>query len=141
MAAPFQAQAPSLAPFTFVKWTGTPSWPKGALQAAVVEGDPIGQTLMAYRFPLMPFGAYRLAVVAPSPYTAPSTATPAMLTQLARPNGQPFLISDASFGAAFDLVTLDAVRIDIPVDRPNVGVTLTKSASRSRAQPSSPSAA
>jgi uncharacterized repeat protein (TIGR01451 family) len=88
-----------------------------------------------YRFPLMPFGTYRLTLVPPSPYTAPSTATPAMLAQLARPDGQPFVISDASFGAPFELVTLDAVRIDLPVDRPNVGVTLTKSASRSRAQP------
>lgn len=117
---------------------GVTPWPSTIATGSIVTDAAGNSYPMApgeYRFPLMPFGTYRLAVVPPSPYSAPSTAAPTALGALARPDGQPFLISDASFGAPFNLVTLDAVRIDIPVDRPNVGVTLTKTASRARAQP------
>jgi uncharacterized repeat protein (TIGR01451 family) len=120
---------------------GVTSWPSTVITGAVVTDGSGNSYTMApgeFRFPLMPFGTYRLAVVPPSPYTAPSTATQASLARLTRPDGAAFLISDASFGAPFALTTLDAVRIDIPVDRPNVGVTLTKTASRSRAQPGDP---
>jgi uncharacterized repeat protein (TIGR01451 family) len=120
---------------------GVTPWPSTVITGAVVTDGSGNSYTMApgeFRFPLMPFGTYRLAVVPPSPYTAPSTATQASLARLTRPDGAAFLISDASFGAPFALVTFDAVRIDIPVDRPNVGVTLTKTASRSRAQPGDP---
>lgn len=120
---------------------GVTPWPSTVITGAPVTDAAGNSYAMApgeFRFPLMPFGTYRLAVTPPSPYTAPSTATPASLARLTRPDGAAFLISDASFGAPFALVTLDAVRIDIPVDRPNAGVTLTKTASRSRAQPGDP---
>lgn len=125
-------------PATVLAEDGVTSWPSTVTTGAIVTDGAGNSYPLApgeYRFPLMPFGTYRLAVVAPSPHTAPSTALRGALAALARPDGQPFLISDASFGAPFALATLDAVRIDIPVDRPNVGVALTKTASRSRAQP------
>lgn len=120
---------------------GVTPWPATMTSGNVVTDAAGNRYPMApgeFRFPLMPFGNYRLIVGPPSPYTAPSAATPTSLATLVRPDGQPFLISDASFGAPFALLTPDAVRVDIPVDRPNVGVTLTKSASRTRAQPGDP---
>ncbi len=117
---------------------GVTPWP-----SSVITGDPVTDAAgnvypMAageYRFPLMAYGNYRLVVLPPSPYSAPSTATPAALAALTRPDGAAFQIVDASFGASFALVTPDALRIDYPLDRPNVGVTLTKTASRTRMQP------
>ena len=120
---------------------GVTSWPSTVTTGATVTDGAGNAYVMApgeYRFPLTAFGSYRLEVSPPAPYSAPSTATPAALAALTRPDGAAFVISDASFGAAFDLVTPDAVRVDIPIDRPNVGVTLTKTASRARAQPGDP---
>ena len=117
---------------------GLTPWPSSVTTGAAVTdaaGNVYPMAPGEYRFPLMAFGSYRLEVAPPSPYSAPSTATPAALATLTRPDGQAFQIADASFGAGFALTTPDAVRIDIPVDRPNVGVTLTKTASRARAQP------
>ncbi|WP_324260176.1 hypothetical protein U4960_08245 [Altererythrobacter sp. H2] len=88
-----------------------------------------------YRFPLAPFGNYRVIVEPPAPYSAPSVATRAELATLSRPDGSAFVISDSSYGAPFPLLTIEPVRIDIPVDRPGVAVSLSKSASRTRAQP------
>ncbi len=117
---------------------GVTPWP-----SSVVTGQPVtdgaGNLYTVapgeYRFPLMALGNYTLRVEPPAPYAAPSTATTAALAALVRPDGGPFHISSASFGASFALLTPDAVRVDIPVDRPSLGVTLTKTASRSRAQP------
>lgn len=117
---------------------GLTPWPSTVTTGAAVTDAAGNSYPMApgeYRFPLMAFGSYRLEVAPPSPYAAPSAATPASLAALARPHGGAFQIVDGSYGAAFALDTPDAVRIDIPVDRPNVGVTLTKTASRARAQP------
>lgn len=128
-------------PATVFAEDGVTAWPSSVTTGSAVTDAAGNSYPMApgeYRFPLMPFGTYRLVVSPPSPYAAPSAATRPALAALARPDGQPFLILDASFGAPFALVTLDAVRIDIPVDRPNVGVTLTKSVSRARAQPGDP---
>lgn len=117
---------------------GVTPWPSTVVTGAVTY-DAAGRAYPLapgeFRFPLSPFGSYRLRVEPPSPYTAPSKATPGALAGLTRPDGAPFLITDASYGAPFPLVTLDAVRVDVPVDRPGLGVTLTKSASRHRAQP------
>ena len=54
-------------------------------------------------FPLMPPGRYRLVIEPPAPYTGPSVRTPDELSRLTAPNGQPFEISDASYGNAFTL--------------------------------------
>jgi uncharacterized repeat protein (TIGR01451 family) len=117
---------------------GVTPWPSSVVTGQALT-DAAGNTYQMapgeYRFPLTFFGNYRLEVVAPSPYSAPSTATESALAGLTRPDGDAFQISDASFGGTFALKTPDAIRVDIPLDRPNVGVTLTKTASRTRAQP------
>ena len=87
-----------------------------------------------YLFPLAPLGEYRLVVEPPSPYTAPSGATPAQLASLRDPLGRNLEISAASFGNAFVLASLDPVRIDIPVDAPGGALALSKTASRERVQ-------
>ena len=120
---------------------GITPWPSSVVTGQTITdsaGNAYPMAAGEYRFPLMALGSYRMEVVPPSPYAAPSAATPASLAALTRPNGGAFQIADASFGVAFELTTPDAVRIDIPVDRPNVGVTLTKTASRARAQPGDP---
>ncbi|MBL8657683.1 MAG: hypothetical protein JNJ92_10055 [Altererythrobacter sp.] len=120
---------------------GVTPWPSSVVTGqAVTDGAGLVYPMVPgeYRFPLMALGSYRLVVEPPSPYTAPSAATPAALARLTRPGGAAFMISDASFGAAFALTTPDAVRVDVPVDRPSLGVTLTKAASRARAQPGDP---
>ena len=88
-----------------------------------------------YRFPLAPFGQYRLVIEPVAPYTAPSTATRAQLAGLTRPDGQPLLIVDASFGGAFALASPSPVRVDVPIDRPGLTVALSKTVSRARAVP------
>ena len=120
---------------------GVTPWPSTVTTGATVSdaaGNAYPMAPGEFRFPLTAFGSYRLEVAPPSPYSAPSTANAAALAALTRPGGGAFLILDASFGATFALTTPDAVRVDIPVDRPNVGVTLTKTASRARAQPGDP---
>jgi uncharacterized repeat protein (TIGR01451 family) len=117
---------------------GVTAWP-----ATVATGQPVrdaaGNTYrMArgeYRFPLAPLGNYRLVVEPAAPYSAPSTATRAQLSSLTRPDGQPLLIVDGSFGGAFALASPSPVRIDVPIDRPGLAVALSKTASRARAVP------
>lgn len=125
-------------PATVFAEDGTTPWPSSVVTGETITdaaGNLYPMAAGEYRFPLMAFGTYALRVEPPSPYAAPSAATPAALARLARPGGGAFVISDASFGGSFALSTPDAVRVDIPLDRPNIGVTLTKSASRQRVQP------
>lgn len=120
---------------------GITPWPSTIVTGALTydgAGNAYQLAPGEFRFPLSAFGSYRLLVEPPSPYTAPSNAAPAALAALTRRDGGSFAISDASFGAAFALDTPDAVRVDVPVDRPGMGVTLTKTASRTRAQPGDP---
>ncbi|ABC63326.1 DUF11 domain-containing protein [Erythrobacter litoralis] len=125
-------------PATVFADDGVTPWP-----STVVSGEPIRDAADnvypmqpgEFRFPLAPLGSYRLVVTPPGPYTAPSVVQPPQLAGLTRPDGSAFVISDASYGASFALVSIDPVRVDIPVDRPNVSVTIMKSASRARAQP------
>ena len=117
---------------------GVTGWP-----STVTTGQPVrdaaGNTYpMApgeYRFPLAPFGSYRLVVEPVAPYTAPSTATRAQLAGLTRPDGQPLLIVDASYGGTFALSSPTPVRVDVPIDRPGLSVALSKTTSRARAVP------
>lgn len=88
-----------------------------------------------YRFPLLPFGQYRLVVTPPSPYTAPSQATPAQLAALRAPDGAAFTISDASYGGAFRIDSLLSLQADIPLDSEGGLVSITKTASRELAEP------
>jgi len=82
-----------------------------------------------YRFPFVAPGRYRLLVEPPSRYTAPSLSPPADLAGLTRPDGQPFSLSNGSYGQIFVLSDPAPVRIDIPVDRPGEALALRKTAS------------
>ncbi|MFM6853500.1 MAG: hypothetical protein ACKOUM_05405, partial [Sphingopyxis sp.] len=89
-----------------------------------------------YRFPLVAPGTYRLVVQAPTPYSWASAATPAELASFQRTDtGEPYTINGASYGAAFQLFTPAPVRVDIPVDQPNLALTLRKAASVATAVP------
>ncbi len=117
---------------------GVTEWP-----STVITGEPVTDGAGnvwpmprgEYRFPLAHLGRYRLLVEPPAPYTAPSKVTRPQLDGLSRPDGAALIIAPASFGEPFALTSPDAVRVDIPVDRPPVAVTLTKVASRQVAQP------
>jgi uncharacterized repeat protein (TIGR01451 family) len=88
-----------------------------------------------YRFPLVRPGQYRLLVEPVAPYVAPSSATPAELAPLRRPDGLPFTIVAGSYGGTISLAGAGAVRIDVPLDRPATPLVLTKTASRAEAEP------
>ena len=89
-----------------------------------------------YRFPFVAPGSYRLIVEPPAPFTAPSAASPADLAGFRRPDdGQPFAISDASYGRAFTLDSPAPVRVDIPVDQPGLPLILRKTTSTQVAVP------
>ncbi|WP_454759508.1 DUF11 domain-containing protein [Caulobacter segnis] len=91
-----------------------------------------------YRFPLTASGRYALFVEPPDGYSAPSSATEKALAKLTAPDGDAFKISPASWGAAFDLVQVDPLQVDIPLDSGKLpvvarrfvqGLSLEKSAS------------
>ena len=88
-----------------------------------------------YRFPLAARGQYRLQIDPPAPYSAPSRASAAQLAGVTRPDGSELTLTPASTGGSLSLDSPDAVRIDVPVDRPPKPVSLSKSASRQKAQP------
>lgn len=116
---------------------GQSSWPSSMVSGQSVTdgaGNVYPMAAGEYRFPLLAPGDHRIVVVPPTPYSAPSGASMAQLAALTGPNG-PFIISDASFGRSFALASLEAAQVDVPVDRPGVAVTLTKAASRTRAEP------
>ena len=91
-----------------------------------------------YRFPLVRPGRYRLIVQPPEPYTAPSTASPAELAPLRRPDGQNFTLVAGSYGGEILLAGAAAVRIDLPLDRPMTPIVLAKTASRAEAEAGDP---
>ena len=117
---------------------GVAVWPSTVIAGQTVT-DAAGATYPMlpgeYRFPLVAPGQYRVVVQPASPYAVPSTASAAQLATIMRPDGLPVTIIDASFGKPFTLTAFDAVRIDVPADRPPIAVGLVKTASRDRAQP------
>ena len=78
-----------------------------------------------FLFPIMFPGEYRLVIVPPPGFSAPSTALPASFTTL--PNA-PFTIIEASFGDTFILDGTGDVSFDVPLD-PFSEIILTKQAS------------
>lgn len=88
-----------------------------------------------YRFPFVRPGQYRLIVEPPTPFTFASQATPADLAGLRRSDGQPFVLTDASYGGAFTLSDPAPVRIDIPVDQPGGVLRVVKTVSQGTAAP------
>ena len=117
---------------------GITTWPSTIVTGSVIT-DGAGNTWLMppgeYRFPLAPLGTYRLVVTPPDPYTAPSALTPKNFAGLTRPDGGDLVIAPASYGQPLALMSPAPVRVDIPVDRPPVAVTLAKVASRQVAQP------
>ncbi|MEO0573885.1 MAG: OmpA family protein [Pseudomonadota bacterium] len=78
-----------------------------------------------FRFPIVAPGRYRLSVVAPVTYIAPSNRSVDELNNL--PNA-PFDLADASFGSVFEqLVNGATTLVDIPLDPFDGGLFLTKS--------------
>lgn len=117
---------------------GVTPWP-----SSVITGQPITDGAGnvwpmlpgEYRFPLAPLGQYRLVVMPPAPYSAPSATTMPQLSGLRRPDGGPLELSGASWGQPLALTSPAPVRVDVPVDAPPVSVALTKSVSRPQALP------
>ncbi|WP_242526175.1 hypothetical protein [Novosphingobium sp. KA1] len=117
---------------------GVTAWP-----STVVSGEPVtdgagnsyAMPAGEYRFPLAPLGRYRLKITPPDGYHAPSAVARAVLGAYVRPDGETMVIEDASFGGVVTLDTPAPVRIDIPVDRAESAVSLTKTASRASASP------
>lgn len=117
---------------------GVTPWPSTVTSgSAITDGAGNSWPMLPgeYRFPLAALGQYRLVVEPPAPYSAPSKATPGQLSGLTRPDGHPLIIVPASFGASLTLVNPAPVRIDVPLDRPPVSVSLTKTVSRPMALP------
>ena len=117
---------------------GVTGWP-----STVVTGQPVTDTAGniysllpgEYRFPNAPLGTYRVQVQPPAPYSAPSTATPAQLAGLTRTDGTALRINPGSYGGAFSVNPTGPVRVDIPLDSPQVAVAITKTASKATALP------
>ncbi|WP_296676102.1 hypothetical protein [Novosphingobium sp.] len=125
-------------PATVFADDGITPWPSTVITGEAIRdaaGNVYPMQPGEYRFPLAPLGSYRLVVVPPAPYTAPSAVQPSGLSGLTRPDGGALIIAAASFGGQLTLVSPEPVRIDIPVDRPTTSVTITKSASKALAQP------
>lgn len=83
-----------------------------------------------YRFPFVKPGRYRLVVTPPAPYVAPSVTPSSQLNGFIRPDGSPYAIVQASYGAVFSLNDPAPVRIDIPLDKPGAALLITKTASK-----------
>ncbi|MEW4448159.1 hypothetical protein [Qipengyuania sp. JC766] len=125
-------------PAQVFSFDGVTPWPSTVITGtSVTDGSGLTFDLLPgeYRFPLVAFGNYRLRVEPPSPYTAPSDAPPGQIANLTDPQGQPFDISDASYGGVFAVDSPIPVRVDIPVDSPGGDVTIIKTASRDIAEP------
>ncbi len=88
-----------------------------------------------YRFPLVKPGRYRIIVQPPPGYHAPSLQTPAQVAKLTGPDGTPYQVVDASYGATFAVTGPAAVRVEIPLDKIGQPIQLSKSADRAEAAP------
>ncbi len=117
---------------------GVTAWPSTEISGSTVK-DALGNNYQLlpgeYRFPLVYTGQYKILITPPSPYIAPSAVAQAGLAGIVRPDGSPTIITAASYGGALTIASPESVRVDIPVDRPPVAVSLTKTASRASAQP------
>ncbi|PCD02198.1 hypothetical protein COC42_12105 [Sphingomonas spermidinifaciens] len=128
-------------PATVFAADGRTSWPSSVMTGVPIVDGAGGSNEMLpgeFRFPLVREGSYRLVVFPPAPYSAPSSAAPAALATLRRPDGHPFAIAEGSYGRSFVLTGTAPLNIDVPVDRPAVATTITKTASRAVASPGDP---
>ncbi|WOE73898.1 hypothetical protein [Alterisphingorhabdus coralli] len=88
-----------------------------------------------YRFPFARPGDYRVVVEPPEPYTWASERTAQELAPLRRPDGEPFIIDDGSYGGIFNLSDPEPVQLDIPLDQPGAAISLEKTVSANLAIP------
>lgn len=117
---------------------GVTVWPSSMISGqGITDGAGNAWPMLPgeYRFPLVALGNYRLQIEPPTPYTAPSSATPAQLSHLTRPDGGPLQLVPGSYGGTITLASPAPVRVDVPLDPPGVSVGLTKTASRATARP------
>ncbi|WP_234026855.1 hypothetical protein [Erythrobacter sp. HKB08] len=117
---------------------GVTPWPSTVISGEPVTdatGNVVEMGAGEFWFPLTNLGTYVLRIEPPSPYSAPSQASPNEIARLTRPDGRSFVITDASYGASFVLTDPTPVQIDIPLDAPSGAVAITKEASRQIAQP------
>lgn len=126
------------APATVFAEDGVTPWPNVVMSGRpVVDGS--GRTVPMgpgeFWFPLTTQGRFRLQVDPPAPFTAPSRAPRAVIAQARRLDGRPYIIREGSFGDVFVLDDPVPFEVDIPVDQPGQDLALTKSASRTRANP------
>ncbi len=117
---------------------GMSAFPNKVVTGSTVS-DSSGQTYDFpdgfYRFPFVRAGSYSIRVEPPAPYTAPSVVTPPALAGFLRPDGEPYMVVDGSYGGDIILSSPEAVRVDIPIDRPGAPLQLTKQVSKAVAAP------
>jgi len=82
-----------------------------------------------FAFPNLQPGQYAIEVIPPAGYTFASTLTPDLINDL---TGAAYFIIDASYGEAYNVDDLSALRFDIPLD-PQSELAVTKVADRSYA--------
>ncbi len=85
-----------------------------------------------FRFPLVSLGQYRIEVLPPAGFNAPSSRGIDELNQLP---GAPFRLNAGSFGGAFTAAAPVAVAVDVPVDPTSTQLFLTKSTTTAFASP------
>ncbi|MDB5694258.1 MAG: hypothetical protein JWO81_3321, partial [Alphaproteobacteria bacterium] len=111
--------------------------------STVVSGDKVRDSsgaaydngVGAYRFPQVQAGRYRMVIEAPPGYHAPSARSPAELASLIGPDGAPYQIGTASYGAAFAVTGPGGVSVAIPLDKIGKPIELVKTADRGEAAP------
>jgi uncharacterized repeat protein (TIGR01451 family) len=116
---------------------GVTAWPSSVVSGQTITdgaGNAFPMAAGEFWFPLTTQGRFRLAVEPPAPYTAPSVVPREVLARVTRPNGQPYVIREGSFGDIFVLDTPVPFEVDLPVDRPAADLGLVKTASRTRVQ-------
>lgn len=87
-------------------------------------GGTVSLPAGSYQFPLVSPGTYRLDVVPPSGYFAPSVVVDTVLQALP---GAPWALATGSRGETFSVPVGPALQIDIPLDTFGTDVLLTKS--------------
>lgn len=81
-----------------------------------------------YRFPFIAPGSYKLVVVPPTGYTAPSVV--AVISLPKDPNGNAYTVVTGSYADVFNVNPGPVVHVDIPVDPQAKGLQLTKTVSQ-----------
>ncbi|WP_240505995.1 hypothetical protein [Erythrobacter colymbi] len=126
------------APATVFASDGVTAWPSSVVTGQTIT-DGAGRTVPMgpgeFWFPLTSQGRFRLVAEPPVPYSAPSTAPREVIARALRPDGRPYVVREGSFGDVFVLDNPIPFEVDIPVDSPAGDLVLTKTVSRTRAEP------